>query len=814
MYLQQTEDVCLRTHRPRKSTLATAILSAGLALQCIALAPLANAAEQAQASAEQKAFRIAAGPLGTALTRFSGDAGVVVSFDANLTAGRNTAGLNGVYSVEQGFALLLQGSGLLAQKVDERTYLVSAAQQGDAISLGPVSIRGQELAQTTEGSGSYTTGSTNSATKMNLSLKETPQSVSVITRQTMDDFNLASIDDVMRHTPGVTVATFDSERTNYYARGFAIQSFQYDGIPTTRNDGYSAGQTLSDMAIYDRVEVLKGAPGLMTGAGGPGGTINLIRKKPTAQFQGHVDLGAGSWDNYRSELDLSGPLTDSGNVRGRAVMVYQDKHSFMDHYERKTNVYYGTLEFDLSPDTLLTVGADYQNNDPKGSSWTGSRSLFDTAGNEISFPRSYNNGPKWSGWQQYSRSVFATLEHNLDNGWVAKANYTNQLNGYNAPLGYASPNSTTTASVYAAKYTGRTISNNLDMYLSGPFSLAGREHQLVVGTSTSRSHWKDKDYYNGSHGNYDLYGWDGDDNEPDWGSPSMTKDDVTRQNAVYFSTRLSLTDDLSLLLGSRLTDYRLTGTNDSTETGKVIPYVGVVYDINDNVSAYASYTEIFMPQMLRPDRNNKMVEPDEGKNYEVGLKGEFFGGRLNTSLAYFEVHEENRAEEDTEYNNNPTNLPLDWAYVGIKAKTKGYEAEISGELTPGWQLQAGYTHKISRDDSGKKISTWEPEDQLNFYTSYKLTGSLDKLTLGGGARWQGKGWQDAYNYGKGVNQVFSQDPYWLVDLMARYQISKNLSASVNMNNVLDKKYFTNIGFYRSSYYGDPRNVMVSMRWGF
>ena len=222
-----------------------------------------------------------------------------------------------------------------------------------------------------------------------------------------------------------------------------------------------------------------------------------------------------------------------------------------------------------------------------------------------------------------------------------------------------------------------------------------------------------------------------------------------------------------------------------------------------------------MPQSYYRDRDNKMLEPDEGTNYELGLKGEFFDGRLNSSLAYFEVHQDNRPEADTVYNAHPTNPDIEYAYKGIKAKTRGYEAEISGELMPGWQLQAGYTHKISRDQSGKKVSTWEPEDQINLYTSYKLTGDLDKLTLGGGVRWQGTGWQMLTNWNKGgVEEKFSQDPYWLVDLMARYQLTKNLSATVNLNNVFDKSYYTNIGFYNSSYYGDPRNVMVSTRWDF
>lgn len=268
---------------------------------------------------------------------------------------------------------------------------------------------------------------------------------------------------------------------------------------------------------------------------------------------------------------------------------------------------------------------------------------------------------------------------------------------------------------------------------------------------------------------------------------------------------------MHLLLGARLANYQVTGNSKSKESGKVVPYAGLTYDLSDNFTAYTSYTEIFQPQTDYRDRNDKMLEPDEGKNYEVGIKGEFFNGALNTSLAYFEVHETNRPELDT---SPGAALINDSPYYGTKSKTKGYEAEISGELATGWQLQAGYTHKIARDDNGKKIATWEPEDQINLYTTYKLTGSLDKLTLGGGARWQSEGWKSISNAGLRRSEVLTQDAYWLVDLMARYQITENLSATLNVNNVFDKNYYTNIGFYDSAYPGDPRNMMVTTRWNF
>ena len=773
------------------------------------------------APGSEHVYSIAPGSLDAVLGSFGQQSGVMIAVDSSLTTGIRSSGLSGNFAVDEGLQRLLAPLGLQAVTDGDGYRVIARPAQGNGeLQLQATQVTSNQLGTITEGSGSYTPGTIATATRMVLTPRQTPQSITVITRQHMDDFGLNSIDEVMRHTPGITVSTFDSERTNYYARGFSVENFQYDGIPTLRNSAYSSGQTLSDMAIYDRVEILKGATGLLTGAGAPGATINLIRKKPTREFKASIDVGAGSWDNYRTQVDVSGPLTDSGNIRGRAVAAYQDKHSFMDRYERKTGVYFGTLEADLSDDTLLTLGFDYQNNDPHASGWSGSRPLFDRNGERIDVKRSYNNGANWSRWEQTTQSVFATLEHSFANGWVGKGQVTHQVNSYDAPLGSVMSGpfpATGLSSIYANKFTGTTRTDAADAYFSGPFSLAGREHELVIGASASSAHWKGKDYGNPtflSANVVDFWNFDGKTTEPDWGAPTQYNDTTTRQTAGYISARFNLTDDLNLLLGTRLANYWLTGDYHTTETGRLVPYVGVTYDLNDNFTAYASYTDIFMPQTYNRDRNNKVLEPDEGKNYEVGIKGEFYGGRLNTSLAYFEVHESNRAEPDAEYNADPTNPSILYASVGTKAKAKGFEAEMSGELAPGWQAQAGFTHKVIRGSDDEKISTWEPEDQLSLYTTYKFKGPLDRLTIGGGARWQNRSWQNIYNRAKDQYQDFSQDAYWLVDAMAKYQVSEHLSTTLNVNNLFDKQYYTNIGFYNTAYYGDPRNVMVNTRWDF
>lgn len=699
------------------------------------------------------------------------------------------------------------------------TTLLHAAEEttqnnAEPLALPTLKFTANQLGEITENSGVYTPGSIATATRLVLKPKETPQTISVITRQEMDDFNLNSIDDVMRHTPGVSVVTYDSERTEYYSRGFAIQNFQYDGIPMHRDSAYSAGNTLSDMAIYDRIEVLKGATGLLTGVGDPGATINLIRKKPTKDFQGNVSLGLGSWNNYRGQIDLSGPLNETGSIRARGVAAYQDKESQLDRYERKTPVFYGILEADLTDNTLLTVGADYQDNKPKGSTW-GGIPIYNSAGQFNKMPRGFNNGANWSNWEQYTRTIFSTLEHKFDNDWVAKIQLNHQINGYDAQLGAAAgghpnPSTGTGVSMWAGNYKGETKSDAADIYATGPFQLFGREHELVVGASISESTWKNNGYsaptgYKTSVDQY--YQWNGNVAEPDWQRGNhWSNNETTKQNGFYLTSRLNLHDDLKVILGDRIANYK---SEETKESSIFIPYVGAVYDLNDQYSVYASYSTIFKPQSAQ-DPNGKTLDPLEGENYEAGIKGEFFDGRLNASLAYYQLKQDNFAKEIPNVL-TPSGGVASEALQGVK--TKGAELEVTGEIRPGWNLHAGFNHKISKQD-GIKQSTLTPENEFSLYTSYKLNQWVDGLTIGGGARWQDKTWGDVTNplYKDPVKHVVSD--YWLFDAMANYEVNDQLSVSFNVNNLLDEKYYTIFSWYSTYTWGEGRNYNLGLKYKF
>ncbi len=367
-----------------------------------------------QSSPRTRHYAIAAGPLASVLNRFAEQSGVFLAGHNDLAAGKRSPGLDGDYTDSQALQRLLQGSGLQASPQGNGGYVLQAApaSQG-ALELGATTISGQSLGATTEDTHSYTTGSTSSTTGLPLSLRETPQSVTVITRQQMDDQGSTSIADTLRRAPGISVQNYDSERWEFSSRGLPITNFQYDGVNTDYDGVYDYGTTSTDMATFDRVEIIKGATGLMTGSGDPSATVNLIRKRPTKAFKASIAGTVGSWDNYRSEGDISGPLTESGNVRGRFVGVYQDRSAYMDHYQNTKDIAYGILEADLTPDTLLTFGMDQQNTRSRGASWTGFP-MYSSDGSRTNFSRSFNPATDWSRRDFTNQTIFALVEQRLD----------------------------------------------------------------------------------------------------------------------------------------------------------------------------------------------------------------------------------------------------------------------------------------------------------------------------------------------------------------------------------------------------------------
>lgn len=810
-----------------------------LALALGAFSALNLAPTQAMAQSLPVVYQIQPGALGSALSLFATAANVTLSFSSEQTQGMTTPGLSGTYSVEEGLSRLLAGSGLQAQRQGNGTYILVPAVQGDTLQLGATTISG--LGTTSEDTGSYTVASTQTATKLNLSLRETPQTVSVITRQRIDDQNLRSIGQVLEQTPGINVQSPGSDRLYVFSRGLAIDNYQYDGMPTT-SFAFSQAlpQALSDMAIYDRIEVLRGASGLMSGAGDPSGTVNLIRKKPTDTFKGYVSAGLGSWDLYRSEVDVSGPLTETGNLRGRAVAAYQQGNSFTDHLQQEKTIVYGVVEADLSETTLLTAGVEYLDNDPKGFSTTG-LPLLDSNGKRLHTSRSDNPASRDSSNRQESVNTFASIEQKLAYDWTLKvsANAMYGTRDYDSIIvgtttGFVNAQTGNGLSYTATKGDNTQEQKGLDIMFSGPFQLMGREHELVFGFNF-------QDYENRRNGFGNLLA-DGTSNNGVSGKPvniyswnnyaphasynfNREDDNIDQwQNGVYLATRLKPSDELSVILGARVSNYRYDAslhynvanmvrfnTDDSVRVnGEVTPYAGVVYDLTPNHSLYASYTSIFKPQPYR-DRSGRLLDPREGNNYEIGLKSDYYGGRLNTSVALFEVDLENDAVADGMVAGSDTLT----AYAAKKTKTRGVDMEVSGELLPDWNLAASYSHSVVKDEQHERVKSSIPADLVKVWTTYRLPGELERLTLGGGVNWQSaiNLTVDSWRFSQPAK--VKQGDYATVNLMARYQLTPQWSATATLNNLLDKKYISSLdGNFYSGSYGEPRNFMLSTKYAF
>ncbi|KPG96746.1 TonB-dependent siderophore receptor [Pseudomonas sp. RIT-PI-r] len=702
-----------------------------------------------------------------------------------------------------------------------------------ALQLGATNISAEGLGATTEDTHAYTTGSMSSATGLPLSIRETPQSVTVITRQQMDDRGVQSVGDALRNTPGVSTQKYDSDRSEFSARGLAITNFQYDGINIPYDGVYGENPNNGDdAASIDRVEIIKGATGLMTGNGDPSATVNLIRKKPTKQFKASISGTVGSWDAYRTVGDISGSLTDSGNVRGRFVGAYSDQNSYLDHYSQKKDLFYGILEADLSDDTLLTFGIDKSSTTPRGTSWTGNPVYF-ADGGRTDFPRHFNSGADWSRRDFDNITYFASLEHALANDWKFKVSLDQKTTDHDTQLASASGGNPDRASgegmfLYWGRWEGHRVQNTADINVSGPFTLGGREHELIAGVMTAHSRQTGSTYDTSAFAEVpgSIYDWSGDLPKQDF--PKNGKYQRTQsQNGVYVATRLHPTDDLSVILGSRLSpfkyneDYRYNagaGLDDThasyKEHGVVTPYAGVIYDLDDTYSLYASYTSIYQPQTYK-DSNGSTLAPVEGDSYEAGLKAAYFDGRLNASLAFFRIEQDGVAESIG--TNAVTNEGIYKAIDG--ATTKGVELELAGELSDGWNVSAGYTYARSRDADEQRIygyplSTTKPEHVVRTFTTYRLPGVLDKVTVGGGVSWQSAFYGKIYSAPAGDYTRIKQGGYTLVDLMSRYQYNEHLSFTVNANNVFDKRYLTGLGNFDTTFYGEPRNVMLTTKWDF
>ncbi|MFC3443575.1 TonB-dependent siderophore receptor [Sphingobium rhizovicinum] len=685
--------------------------------------------------------------------------------------------------------------------------------------------------EATEGTGSYTAKSSKTATKLPLTLRETPQSVTIVTRQRLDDLQMINVTDVVKFTPGLFLNSGNGPgRPAFNARGFDIDNIMYDGLPS-RYQGHVVGLQ-ANLAIFDRVEVVRGATGLITGSGNPSAAINMVRKRPQRAFHMDLTAAAGSWDNYRGEIDMGGPVNDDGTLRVRTIGSYQDSSSFRDGEKIHRGLIHAIAEYDVGPDTLLMIGATHQD-DFYNSFWGGLP--LSATGAHLDLPRSIRPSNDWEGKWQKANSLFGEIRQNLGSDWQVRVAGMKTWQDAIFSGSYIYRRDTDlslTQSIYQASYKENQA--GVDLYAGGPLTLLGRKHDIILGAS-----WRETDTITQNYspsgvvaGTIDIFNFDpAAMARPDFRATTASRNIITQKGA-YASVRLNPADPLKIIVGGRLDWYDYDNVTAATGDYRVNAhktlYAGVLLDLDRHHTLYASYTDVFQPQSAKGFAadvgSQQILAPILGKNYEVGLKGEYLDGRVNATIALFQVDQTNRAIVPTDQSGCPSFPASSCSVAAGLVRSKGVEAEVQGEPLAGWQLSAGwsyvrarYVEGINPTNESRVFDTDYPAHIVKLSSFYTLPGRLDRFRVGASLHWQSRIYNQSLR-GSNFNNVpflVEQRAYAVADLMAAVKINPRVDLQVNVNNVFDSTYYKAVGYDirwgSVDAYGDPRNVMATLR---
>ena len=714
--------------------------------------------------------------------------------------------------------------------------------------LEEISVNTSADATATEHTKSYTTSAMKTTTGLELSPRETPQSVSVITKQQLADRGINRMEDALKTTTGVNVVR-DSGKYRYYSRGFLIDQMEIDGLPTTVAGGangnpYRDSSSQADLTIYDHVEVVRGATGLTQANGEPGGTINAVRKKPTSQFQAQGNFTFNNWGRAYTNVDVSGPIDNAGNVRGRFIAALEHNPTFQNLDKANNNrLLYGVLETNLGDSTVASLGMLYQNQHE-------TPDYFGVPLHENSFtsPFKYDTflGYDWQRRQTRQFNVFGETNTFLSDNWQWFNKFSYTRSNSIDKIGQITNVSTT----YKGLPEGGTLAtNNLQNYLNhgdefvyrtgitGKFNWLGQEQEVFANYSysyeTEKTMWRR--VRNSTA--FDPFNFTGREiAEPDWNDMSNTTNRRDRvhyrnriiSNAISAGMRFNPTEKWHFLAGARATSWRNisetdydiwnsradsdTDTYTVTKRNRIVPYFGITYDINDHHSLYASYTSIFKPQSSK-DYNDNTLAPITGTNYELGWKSSYYNDRLNTTLAIFDIRQKNRPVYFS--GNNARGRQGYYVPMG-EVESKGFDVEISGNITPNWSMFAGYTYnkskykktESSRYLEGSNYSSYTPKHMFRLYSNYNLPFDDRKWTIGGGVNFQSR-----------TTSLYSvqQASYAVWDANIKYQVTPKVSLQFSVLNLTDKRYFENqkVRVYGgNNFYGEPRTYSFMLDWKF
>lgn len=640
------------------------------------------------------------------------------------------------------------------------------------------------------------------ATGLDLSIKETPQSISILSRDLLDNFAASNLNDALKLATGIQVEAWETNRTNYMSRGFEIKNTQIDGVGMPNSWGIVTSEM--DTFAYEQLEVIRGANGLLTGVGNASGTINYVRKRPTNEQEGSLGISAGSFDFKRLQADYSTPFTETGTWAGRVVVAAEDKASHLRGYENDRVFFYGVVDGQLTDNSTLAAGYSHQKNESTGNMW-GALVLEYSDETQANFPRSSSTAQDWSMWDTTNDTAFVEYVYNLSADWTTKFTYNHRESENADKLFYVTGPIDKETGLGLQGLPGNWPDNHeedlFDLSLNGNFSLGGKDHQLVLGYSYSESEFFSFQRPHAGDPSFPLppFPYAGDVvPEPVWGPKILQSTNFQELTRVYGSAKLNITDKLATILGFNHAEYSRNGENysvpfDQTER-ETSPYVGLTYNITDSILAYASYSDIYQPQDQQ-DIFRRYLAPSKGVNYEAGVRWEITPSVMAT-LARFKADQQDLGTYAGE------NAGRSY-YEGVDVYSEGSELEVVGQISELDQISLGFVSLQLDGEDGESLYRWVPRQTINLNYSRQLN-NFPQLRVGVGAKYQSETEKDGAN--------IRQSSYTTMNLFAAWDINDSLNVQFNANNVTDEKYLTSL--YYVGYYSAPANYTLSANYSF
>lgn len=677
---------------------------------------------------------------------------------------------------------LLGGQLVYAQSVE-------SADESDVVDLETLNIVTEREydAIVTENTRDYSSYAATVGSKLPAVVRQIPQSISIITSAQIRDRNVKTFDQLAERTPGLRVLRNDDGRSSVYARGYEYDEYNIDGLTAPMQ---SINGTLPNLIAFDRVEVLRGPSGLFDSSGEMGGVVNFVRKRPTRELQGTFNLGYGTRDYYVVDADISGPLNQSGTLRGRVLAQTSGESPRPAKKNNHHETFYGALDWDITPSTTLGLGYLYQQR--KITPFNGLPTEAD--GTLLPLPDHTFVGSPWNDFTMDSHDIFADLKHHFADGSFAKLamRYSDRYADSNYTFASGALNPQGMVGVTGLGTLINQESYTVDASYSRPFRLGSTVNEWIVGAdynyantdydqararSLGTVHYTDFD----SISYVDLMG----SAKAGLAGFTFTPSETTLKEAgLYTKFVMRPTDYFTVIVGGRLGRYEIESggvDNDSRRDTKFTGYGGVVLDLDEQNSLYASYSALYRPQeSLGVD--NKLLKPRHGSQVELGYKGAFYNDALNVRLSLYRMRDENAAASIPDNN-------AQFAALG-KRVMRGLEFEVSGQITDRWRMHAGYSYLDSDIEVGSTVRDdgiflLMPRHTFSLWSTYDVTSN--------------------FVVGAGINAMSSIESsqgvrgagYATIDAMVSYQVTDRLQLQLNVDNLANRKYYTRVGSFNT-----------------